>query len=92
MQLCFSNEILGDQTWKVLATGRKVTEHTLGGLRLILRYCPKKAARDVHSQDKAVEQSQKALKTGSQGHGPEWALSEGQAGWGEFRQSRDCQG
>ena len=64
-----TRKILGQQTWTVLATGRKVTEHTLGGRRLILRYCPKKAARDVHLRDKAVEKVKKRLKQAVKGTG-----------------------
>ncbi len=61
--------ILGAQSWKVLTTGRKVTEHKLGGRRLILRYCPKKAARDVHSREKAIEKVKNRLKQGVKGTG-----------------------
>ena len=64
-----TKKILGDPTWTVLATGRKVTEHTLGGRRLILRYCPKKAARDVHSREQAVEKVTNRLKQTVKGPG-----------------------
>ncbi|MXW15576.1 MAG: IS1634 family transposase [Rhodothermaceae bacterium] len=61
--------IVGEQSWTMLSTGRKVTEHTLGGRRLILRYCPKKAARDVHKRDQAVEKVKKRLAQGVKGVG-----------------------
>lgn len=69
MSQLHTKKILGQQTWTELATGRKVTEHTLGGRRLILRYCPKKAARDVHSRNKAVEKVKKRLKQAVKGTG-----------------------
>ncbi len=47
--------IVEDTSWKILPAGRKVREHKLAGRRLILRYCPKKAARDVKLRDKAIE-------------------------------------
>ena len=53
--------IVGKQSWKLLPTGRKVTEHSLGGRRLILRYCPRKAARDVHKREQVVEKVQMRL-------------------------------
>ena len=61
--------ISGKQSWKTLSTGRKVCEHKLGGRRLILRYCPKKAARDVHAREKAVEKARKRLSAGVKGVG-----------------------
>ena len=61
--------IVGEQSWTMLSTGRKVSEHTLGGRRLILRYCPKKAARDVHKRDQAVEKVKKRLAQGVKGVG-----------------------
>ena len=61
--------IVGEQSWKVLSTGRKVAEHTLGGRRLILRYCPKKAVRDVHKREQAVEKVKKRLTRGVKGTG-----------------------
>ncbi len=61
--------ILGKQSWTMLPTGRKVTEHTLGGRRLILRYCPKKAARDVHKREQAVEKVKKRLMQSVKGSG-----------------------
>ncbi|MDE2645494.1 MAG: IS1634 family transposase [Bacteroidota bacterium] len=61
--------ILGDQSWTLLSTGRKVSEHTLGGRRLILRYCPKKAARDVHKRELAVEKVKTRLAQGVKGTG-----------------------
>ena len=64
-----TEKILGQQTWTVLATGRKVTEPTLGGRRLILRYGPKKASRDVHSREQAVEKVKKRLKQTVKGPG-----------------------
>lgn len=61
--------IVGEQSWTVLSTGRKVTEHTLGGRRLILRYCPKKAARDVHKREQAVEKVKTRLTQSVKGMG-----------------------
>ena len=61
--------ITGKQSWKTLSTGRKVCEPKLGGRRLILRYCPKKAARDVHAREKAVEKAKKRLSAGVKGVG-----------------------
>ena len=61
--------ILGKQSWRPLSTGRKVTEHTLGGRRLILRHCPKKAARDVHVRDQATAKLKRRLTEGVKGAG-----------------------
>ena len=38
-----------------------MSEHTLGGRRLILHYCPKKATRDVQKREQAVEKVKKRL-------------------------------
>ena len=51
--------ITGKQSWKRLCTGKKITEHVLGGRRLILRYCPEKAKRDVHKREEAIEKVKK---------------------------------
>ena len=61
--------ILGKHPWTFLSTGRKVREHTLGGQRLILRYCPQKAKRDVHKREQAVEKVKKRLAQGVKGIG-----------------------
>ena len=61
--------ILGKEPWTELATGRKVREHTLGGRRLILRYCPKKAKRDVCKREEAVKKVKKRLVQGVKGVG-----------------------
>ena len=61
--------ILGKQSWTELATGRKVREHTLGGRRLILRYCPQKAKRDRHKREQAVEKVKKRRAQGVKGIG-----------------------
>ncbi len=57
------------QSWTTLSSGRKVTEHTLAGRRLILRYCPKKATKDAHARQKAIEKVKKRLAQGVKGHG-----------------------
>ncbi len=61
--------IVGEQSWKTLSSGRKVCEHQLGGRRLILRFCPKKAARDQHLREKAIEKVKHRLKQGVKGPG-----------------------
>ena len=57
------------QSWTTLSSGRKVTEHTLAGRRLILRYCPKKAAKDAHAREKAITKVKKRLAQGVKGYG-----------------------
>ena len=61
--------ITGKQSWKRLCTGKKITEHVLGGRRLILRYCPEKAKRDVHKREEAIEKGKKELTSGVKGKG-----------------------
>ena len=61
--------ITGKQSWKRLRTGKKITEHVLGGRRLILRYCPEKAKRDVHKREEAIEKGKKELTSGVKGKG-----------------------
>ncbi len=61
--------ITGKQSWKRLRTGKKITEHVLGGRRLILRYCPEKAKRDVHKREEAIEKVKKELTSGVKGKG-----------------------
>ena len=61
--------ITGKQSWTRLRTGKKITEHVLGGRRLILRYCPEKAKRDVHKREEAIEKGKKELTSGVKGKG-----------------------
>ena len=61
--------ITGKQSWKRLRTGKKITEHVLGGRRLILRYCPEKAKRDVHKREEAIAKVKKELTSGVKGKG-----------------------
>ena len=61
--------ITGKQSWTRLRTGKKITEHVLGGRRLILRYCPEKAKRDVHKREEAIEKVKKELTSGVKGKG-----------------------
>ena len=61
--------ITGKQSWTRLRTGKKITEHVLGGRRLILRYCPEKAKRDVHKREEAIEKVKKELTSGVKGRG-----------------------
>ena len=56
--------ITGKQSWETLSTGQKVCEHTLGGRRLILRYCPKKAALDRQSRNREVKKAKKHISAG----------------------------
>ena len=61
--------ITGKQSWTRLRTGKKITEHVLGGRRLILRYCPEKAKRDVHKREEAIEKVKKERTSGVKGKG-----------------------
>ena len=60
-------EITGPQDWHEMAGGRKVAERRMGGRRLVLRYCPKKAAKDGHERADAVEKAKKRLAMRHQG-------------------------
>ena len=62
-------EITGPQHWHEMAGGRKVAERRMGGRRLVLRYCPKKAAKDAHDREDAVEKAKKRLASGIKGRG-----------------------
>ena len=62
-------EITGPQHWQETAGSRKVAECRLGGRRLVLRYCPKKAAKDAHERDDAIEKAKKRLAQGIKGRG-----------------------
>ena len=53
--------------WQRTDDGRKVKEVTIGDRRLVLRYCPKRAAKDAHERRKAVEQAKKRLAAGVKG-------------------------
>ena len=53
--------------WKETGNGRRVTEVSIGGRRLVLRYCPKRAAKDAHERERAVEKAKKRLASGVKG-------------------------
>ena len=57
------------QSWTILSSGRKVAEPTSAGRRLILRYCPKKAAKDAHARQKAITKVKKRLAQGVKEYG-----------------------
>ena len=46
-----------------------MTEVSIGGRRLILRYCPKRAAKDAHEREQAVKKARKRLASGVKGTG-----------------------
>ena len=64
-----TRDITAVQEWQSMAEGRMVAERRLGGRRLVLRYCPKKAAKDVHDRQKAVEKAKLNLAQGVKGKG-----------------------
>ena len=61
--------VTGPHRWNEAPSGRKVADLSLGGRRLILRYCPKKAARDTHKREHALEKGKKRLAAGIKGKG-----------------------
>ncbi len=62
-------KVTGTLKWQFTADGRKVSEVRIGGRRLIVRYCPKRAAKDAHEREKAVTKAQKRLASGVKGSG-----------------------
>ena len=62
-------KVTGTHTWEETAGGRKVTEVTIGHRRLILRYCPKRAAKEAHERDKAVSEARRRLAAQVKGSG-----------------------
>ncbi len=64
-----TRDITAVQEWQPMAEGRMVAERRLGGRRLVLRYCPKKAAKDAHDRQKAVEKAKLNLAQGVKGKG-----------------------
>lgn len=62
-------KISGSLAWKKTADGRKVAEVFIGGQRLVLRYCPKRAAKEAHEREKAVEKARQRLASGVKGPG-----------------------
>ena len=62
-----TRDITAVQEWQPMAEGRMVAERRLGGRRLVLRYCPKKAAKDAHDRQKAVEKAKLNLAQGIKG-------------------------
>lgn len=61
--------VTGPQQWNEAPSGRKVAARSMGTRRLILRYCPKKAARDAHKREEAIEKVKKRLTAGVKGRG-----------------------
>ena len=61
--------VTGPHEWKEAPSARQVADLSLGGRRLILRYCPKKAARDAHKREDAIEKVKKRLAAGVKGKG-----------------------
>ncbi len=64
-----TEQITGPQDRQEAPNGRKVAERLIGGQRLILRYCPKKAAKDAHTREEAIEKAKKRLTAGIKGKG-----------------------
>lgn len=62
-------KVTGALSWQATADGRKVTEVIIGDRRLILRYCPKRAAKDAHEREQAVTKARKRLASGVKGSG-----------------------
>ena len=72
-----TRDITAVQEWQPMAEGRMVAERRLGGRRLVLRCCPKKAAKDVHDRQKAVEKAKLNLPQGVKGKGRSGRLDQG---------------
>ena len=53
--------------WHKTADGRKVTEITIGGRRLVLRHCPKRAKKEAQDRDKAVKKATQRQAAGVKG-------------------------
>ena len=53
--------ITGSHDWKLLSDGRKLREHRITGLRLILRYCPAYAARASKKRQEQVDKAKEKL-------------------------------
>ena len=62
-------KVTGTLTWQATSDGRKVTEVSIGDRRLILRYCPKRAAKDAHEREQAIKKARKRLASGVKGSG-----------------------
>ena len=62
-------KVTGAHSWQATGDGRKVTEVSIGDRRLILRYCPKRAAKDAHEREQAIKKARKRLASGVKGSG-----------------------
>ena len=62
-------KVTGPLTWQATSDGRKVTEVNIGDRRLILWYCPRRAAKDAHEREQAVKKARNHLASGVKGSG-----------------------
>ena len=64
-----THDLTAVQEWQPMGESRMVAERCLGGWRLVLRTCRKKAAKDAHDREKAVEKAKLNLAQGVKGKG-----------------------
>ena len=69
MSAAHMKQVTGKQAWQKTGRGRSVAACRIGDRRLILRYCPKKAAKDAHKRAEAVEKAKKRLGSELKGQG-----------------------
>ena len=60
-------KVTASHKWHKTPDGRKVTEVSIGGRRLVLRYCPKRAAKEAQEREKAVKKAKQRLAAGVKG-------------------------
>ena len=61
--------LLENRAWMDAGSDARITEVGLQGRRLVLRHSGKKAAKDAHDRDKAIERLTKRLAAGIKGKG-----------------------